>query len=119
MVLAPVKYPHCGRDNVKKNGTARNGKQCFLCCNESCTHRTFVENYTYNAYDPAVRSRIFFSVVNGSGIKATARTLGIAKDTVTKALRGIEGLLWYVNYDYILESGVDSQEIDLWSVGNV
>ncbi|MDR2096838.1 MAG: hypothetical protein LBP76_15145, partial [Treponema sp.] len=29
------------------------------------------------------------------------KLLGIAKDTVTDALRGIEGLLWYVNYDYL------------------
>jgi insertion element IS1 protein InsB len=31
----------------------------------------------------------------------TARTLGIAKDTVAGALRSIETLLWYVNYDYL------------------
>jgi IS1 family transposase/transposase-like protein len=101
MVLAPVKCPHCGSDNVKKNGTSRNGKQRFLCCNEKCSHKTFIEHYTYNAYDPNIRSRIFFSIVNGSGTRATARTLGIAKDTVTDALRSIEGMLWYVNYDYI------------------
>ena len=64
-------------------------------------HKTFIENYTYNACDPHIRSRIFFSIVNGSGTRATARTLGIAKDTVTDALRSIEGMLWYVNYDYI------------------
>jgi hypothetical protein len=101
MVLAPVKCPHCGSDKVKKNGTARNGKQRFLCGNEHCSHKTFVEKYTYNAYDPNIRSRIFFSIVNGSGTRASARTLGIAKDTVTDALRSIEMLLWYVNYDYL------------------
>jgi IS1 family transposase/transposase-like protein len=101
MVLAPVKCPDCGSDNVKKNGTSKNGKQRFLCCSEKCPHKTFIENYTNKAYDPNVRSQIFFSVVNGSGTRATARTLGIAKDTVTDALRSIEGLLWYINYDYL------------------
>ncbi|MDR2071063.1 MAG: IS1 family transposase [Treponema sp.] len=101
MILAPVKCPHCGSDNVKKNGTSRNGKQRFLCSNEKCRHKTFVENYTYNAYEPNIRSRIFFSIINGNGTRATARTLEIAKDTVTDALRSIEGLLWYVNYDYL------------------
>ena len=101
MVLAPVKCPHCGSDNVKKNGTSKNGKQRFLCCNEKCPHKTFIEHYTNKAYDPNVRSQIFFSVVNGSGTRATARTLGIAKDTVTDALRSIERLLWYINYDYL------------------
>jgi transposase-like protein len=87
MVSTSVKCPHCGSDNVKKNGTSRNGKQRFLCGNEKCRHKTFVEHYTYNAYDPNIRSRIFFSIVNGSGTRATARTLSIAKDTVTDALR--------------------------------
>jgi hypothetical protein len=27
--------------------------------------------------------------------------LGTAKDTVTDALRSIEALLWYINYDYL------------------
>jgi insertion element IS1 protein InsB len=66
-----------------------------------CSHKTFVENYTYNAWDPTIRSRIFFSIVNGSGTRATARTPGIAKDTVTGALGSIEGSLWYVSYDYL------------------
>ncbi|MDR2659648.1 MAG: hypothetical protein LBC27_06635, partial [Spirochaetaceae bacterium] len=39
-------YPHCGSENVIKNGTSENGKQRFLCRNESCAHRTFIESYT-------------------------------------------------------------------------
>jgi IS1 family transposase len=101
MVLAPVKCPHCGSVKVRKNGTAKNGKQRFLCLNGNCSHRTFVERYTYKAYDPYVRSRIYFLIINGCGTRATARALGIAKDTVTDALRSIEMLLWYINYDYL------------------
>ena len=101
MVLVPVKCPHCGSEDVKKFGSTNSGKQRFLCCNEQCPYKTFVREYTYRGCDPCVRSRIFFSIVNGSGTRATARTLGIAKDTVTAALRNIEPLLWYVNYDYI------------------
>ena len=119
MVLAPVKCPHCGSDHVKKNGTSRNGKQRFLCCNEKCSHKTFVENYTHKAYDPNVRSQIFFSIVNGSGTRATARTLGIAKDTVTKALRSIEGLLWYVNYDYLNSHRNDDIKVEFVPVNEV
>jgi hypothetical protein len=43
----------------------------------------FVEHYTYNAWEPTIRSRIFFSIVTGSGTRVTARTRGVAKDTVT------------------------------------
>jgi hypothetical protein len=39
--------------------------------------------------------------VNGNGMCAIARTPGIAKDTVTDALRNIEPLLWHINYDYL------------------
>jgi IS1 family transposase/transposase-like protein len=96
-----VKCPHCGSGNVKKYGRSGNGKQRFICGNEKCRHKTFVENYTYNAYDPNIRSRIFFLIINGSGTQKTAGTLGIAKNTVAAALGSVEALLWYVNYDYL------------------
>ena len=89
------------KHRCEKNGTARNGKQRFLCCNEKCSHKTFVEKYTHKAYDPNVHAHIFFSIVNGSGTRATARMLGIDKGSVTTALRSMEGLLWYVNHDYL------------------
>lgn len=101
MVLVPVRCPHCESENVRKHGTDENGKQRYMCLNEQCQHKTFIENYTYNASNPKIRSRIFFSVVNGSGTRATARTLGIDKGTVTSALRSLESSLWYVNYEYI------------------
>ncbi|MDR0377931.1 MAG: IS1 family transposase, partial [Spirochaetaceae bacterium] len=115
-MLEPVTCPHCGSGNIKRNGTAKNGKQRFLCCNEQCAHRTFVEKYTYNACEPTTRARIFFSIINGSGTRATARTLGIAKDTVTSTLRGMESLLWYINYDYIKARQTSSITVDMVSL---
>jgi transposase-like protein len=109
MVLAPVKCPHCGSGKVKKNGTSRNGKRRFFCCNENCPRKTFIEHYTNKAYDPNIRSRMFFLIVNGSGTRATARAPGINKGTVTNALKGIEALLWYVNYDYINRCQTDAK----------
>jgi transposase-like protein len=67
MVLTSVKCPHCESENVIKNGTSENDKQRFLCRNESCAHRTFIESYTNRACDPEVRQRIFFLTVNGNG----------------------------------------------------
>jgi transposase-like protein len=113
MVLVPIKCPHCGSENVKKFGMDSNGKQRYLCCNEQCLHKTFVGNYTYNACDPMVRSQIFFSIVNGSGTRATARLLEITKGTVTSALKSIEKLLWYVNYDYIENHKNSNIEVDI------
>jgi transposase-like protein len=45
MVLVPVKCPHCGSTHVRKNGTAKTGKQRYLCLNENCPHRTFPDVY--------------------------------------------------------------------------
>ena len=90
MVYIPVKCPHCGSENIKKNGKMKSGKQRYLCCNEDCKKTAFILDYTYNAYNPEVREQIFFSIVNGNGTRATARLLNIAKDTVTDALRSMK-----------------------------
>jgi transposase-like protein len=94
MILTPVTCPHCGSEDVKKNGTSRNGKRRFLCTNEKYRYKTFVEYDTYNAYKPNSRSRIFFSIVTGSGTRATPEPLGVAKDTVTDDLRSIDARVW-------------------------
>jgi hypothetical protein len=73
--------------NIQKWQTA------FLCGNEKCGHKTFIEHYTNSAYDPNIRSRIFFSAVNGSGTQATARTLGIAKATLIYSIENKSVLL--------------------------
>jgi insertion element IS1 protein InsB len=72
-----------------------------------------VESYTNKAYDPNVRPRIFFFIVNGCGIRAAARLLGIAKDTVASALRNMEAQLWYVNYDCLESHKNEKTRIDL------
>ncbi|MDR0760776.1 MAG: hypothetical protein LBF74_11840 [Treponema sp.] len=78
-----------------------------------------MENYTYKAYYPFIRSLIFFMAVNGCGTRATARALGIAKDTVTDTLRNIELLVWYVNYDYLnahKDSGITGETVPVLSL---
>jgi transposase-like protein len=46
-----------------------------------------VLEYTYKANDPKVKESIFEHAVNGTGTRATARLLGISKDTVTNVLK--------------------------------
>jgi hypothetical protein len=61
--------------------------------------------------DPGIRSRIFFSTVNGGVTRAAARTPGAAKDTVTNAKRSIEAALRLkllrLTEDFFLEGGTD------------
>ncbi|MDR0375290.1 MAG: hypothetical protein LBH85_06145 [Treponema sp.] len=110
-----VKCPRCASGAARKNGTFKNGKQRFLCCNESHAHNPFVAKHAYNTYDPNVRSRIFFSIVNGSGTRATARTLGMAKRAFACALRSVKAPLWHVNYDCVnsRQNGVIKVELVL------
>ena len=116
MVLIPITCPDCKSDNVGKYGMTETGKQRYICYNDQCKRKTFVENYTYNAYDPDTRSRIFWLTVNGNGTRATARILNIAKDTVTDTLRSIEPYLWHVNYDYIHENNAGDISVEIVSV---
>ncbi|MDR2393408.1 MAG: hypothetical protein LBD93_04550 [Treponema sp.] len=52
-------------------------------------------------------------------MRATDRILGITKDTVTDALRSIEGLLWYGNYDYLSRPQKEDITVELVSVNEV
>jgi insertion element IS1 protein InsB len=115
MVLIPVKCPYCESTDVRKFGKL-NGKQRYECLNKECTHRTFLSEYTYNAYDPKIREKVFFHTVNGNGTRAISRLLHIAKDTVTDILRGFEHDLWYVNYDYLNTNNEEDIDIELVSV---
>ena len=82
-----VQCPHCGSTKVSKNGHNKTGKQVYNCNNSECKHRNFVDEYTYNAYNPEVRKQVIKMAVDCAGIRATGRTLGISKDTVTSIIK--------------------------------
>jgi len=87
MVLIPVHCPHCQSDQVVKRGKTSNDKQRYLCQNEACGHRTFLLDYDHRARLPHVKQQIVDMALNSSGIRDTARVLGISKDTVMSALK--------------------------------
>ena len=63
------------------------GKQRYLCQEKKCSHRSFILNYSYNGCRKEVKKRIPKMVVNGSGIRDTARVLDISSHTVIKELK--------------------------------
>ena len=87
MVLIPVNCPHCDSDQVVKRGKSAEGKQRYLCQNEACSHRTFILDYSYRGRVPEVKQQIVDMAFNGSGIRDTARVLGISTDTVLSELK--------------------------------
>ena len=86
MVLIPVHCPHCGSDQVVKRGKRGEGKQRYLCQNEACSDQTFILEYSYQGRVPEVKQQIVDMALNSSGIRDTARVLGISKDTVLSEL---------------------------------
>ena len=79
--------PFCGSEKVSKNGHNKTGKQVYRCNNSACQHRSFVEEYTYKACEPAVREQVLRLAIDCTGTRATGRILGISKDSVTAILK--------------------------------
>lgn len=74
---------YCESANVVRYGT-QSGRSRFRC--KQCG-RIFKTEYMYRAYDAGVKEQIADMAVNGSGIRDTARVLGIAKNTVISTLK--------------------------------
>ena len=86
MVSVALKCPFCQGENVGKYGTI-NGKPRYICKNEECSHKTFYADYTYKGCTLDVKQKIIKMSIDGSGIRAIARVLGISKDTVISVLK--------------------------------
>ena len=81
MVLEAVVCKLCGQtQHVKRYGTTRGGTQRYRCFD---CGRTFVKTYTHKARDPLVKAQITQLGLNGSGVRDTARVLGINRNTVS------------------------------------
>jgi transposase-like protein len=87
MASVPVYCPQCDSDQVVKRGKTETGKQRYLCQNDACSQRTFIRDYRYRGRLPEVKRQIIDMALNGSGIRDTARVLGISKDTVLSELK--------------------------------
>lgn len=87
MAAIAVRCPFCDGDKIVKRGNTTNGKQRYLCQDEACSQRTFILEYTNRGYLPSVKRQIIELALNGSGIRDTARVLGISTDTVLNELK--------------------------------
>ena len=87
MISAPVTCPVCGGSKVVKYGKAPNGKQRFLCQNQRCKCKTFIEGYSEKGCLPQVKQQIIDMAQKGIGVRDTARVLGISTATVVRELK--------------------------------
>jgi insertion element IS1 protein InsB len=87
MILEPVRCPRCDEIEVIKHGKTAQGKQRYRCQQLECTLSTFICDYSYAAYSLQVQQQIGEMAINGSGIRDTARVLGISSTTVIENLK--------------------------------
>lgn len=83
MALQPVKCKYCRSIEVVRYGT-QSGHTRFRC--KDC-RRIFKTEYVYRAYESGVKEQIAEMAINGSGVRDTARVLGIGKNTVVSELK--------------------------------
>ena len=84
MAEIKIKCIHCGNGEVVKIGKQRNGTPRCKC--KKC-QKTFQTEYVNKGAHPETKRMIIEMAVNGSGVRDTARVLGISKDTVAKVLK--------------------------------
>jgi transposase-like protein len=87
MVLIAVTCPYCQTDQIAKRGKTDTGKQRYRCQNPNCPHQSFLLNPAYKGRLPEIKMQIIDMALNGSGIRDTARVLGISTDTVISELK--------------------------------
>ena len=87
MVLIAVTCPYCQSERITKRGKTDTGKQRYRCQNPDCAHQSFLLNPAYKGRLPEIKEQIIDMALNGSGIRDTARVLGVSTDTVLSELK--------------------------------
>lgn len=87
MATVEVKCPRCGQKKVNKFGKSKSGKQRYLCNAPDCAVTTFQLEYRYEGAKPGTEEKIISMAANASGIRDTARVLGISTDKVMSTLK--------------------------------
>ena len=87
MAVVAVQCPACGGRKVVKYGQQPNGEQRYRCTNPHCQRRIFLLQYHNTGWVPEVIQQIVEMALNGSGIRATARVLGVSPTTVMSTLK--------------------------------
>jgi transposase-like protein len=82
-----VQCPHCQSNDVIKIGRTKQDIQRYRCRNTDCSVTSFQLEYQHKAYYPHIKTQMIDMAINGSGIRDTARVLGINKNTVIRQLK--------------------------------
>jgi transposase-like protein len=87
MATILVHCPRCGGAEVIKAGKQPNGAQRYRCQKAECTRTIFQLAYSDKGRLPETKRQIVDMALNGSGVRDTARVLGIGTGTVLNELK--------------------------------
>jgi len=79
MVTITLHCPHCGSEELTRNGYAPNGKQKYRC--RAC-QRQSRENPTPHAYSEERREEILRAYEERSSLRGLERTFGVSRNAV-------------------------------------
>jgi insertion element IS1 protein InsB len=82
-----VQCPECGSTEVVRYGRQANGEQRYRCNKVDCERRIFLARYRNTGRLPEVKRQIVDMAFNGSGVRDTARVLGVSPMTVMTTLK--------------------------------
>jgi len=87
VAVVAVQCPECESQEVVRYGRQANGEQRYRCNNVGCGRRIFLGRYHHSGRLPEVKRQIVDMALNGSGIRDTARVLGVSPMTVMSTLK--------------------------------
>jgi insertion element IS1 protein InsB len=87
VAVVEVQCPECESHEVVRYGRQANGEQRYRCNNVDCERRIFLVRYHNTGRLPEVKRQIVDMALNGSGIRDTARVLGVSPMTVMTTLK--------------------------------
>ena len=87
MAVVEVQCPECESYEVVRYGRQANCEQRYRCNNVVCGRRIFLRRYHNTGWLPEVKRQMAEMALKGSGIRATARVLGVSPTTVMTTLK--------------------------------
>jgi transposase-like protein len=87
MATILVQCPRCSGVDVIKAGKQPNGAQRYRCQKAECNRTIFQLAYSDKGRLPETKRQIVDLALNGSGVRDTARVLGIGTGTVMNELK--------------------------------
>ena len=82
MTVVAVQCPEWGGEEVVRYGRQPNGAQRYRCDKRDCARRIFLRQSHTAGWVPEIKRQIGAMAPNGSGIRDTARVLGVSPTTV-------------------------------------